>query len=187
MTLDLHVLSAPNLAFPLQAEDYAAKPVPSLEEFEKLWAVWDTVTRLMIPREEILSKPINLRNCCLFYFGHIPTFLDNHLTKATDGPLTDPKTYQQTFERGIDPDVDDPEKCHAHSEIPDAWPPVEEIFAFQDQVRARLRSLYKSNKVEGDSKLGRAVWLGFEHEGKLFLRACQLRQRLLTFIPSHAS
>ena len=151
--------------FPLKAEQYAAQPVPSLAEFEQLWASWDLVTRYMIPEDDLLSKPIKLRNCCLFYLGHIPTFLDIHLARATDGAPTEPCSYRNIFERGIDPDVDNPENCHAHSEIPDTWPSVEEILDFQNRVRSRVRSLYKNNKAETYRKLGRALWLGFEHEG----------------------
>ena len=168
MSADLHMLSASTFSFSLQAKDYAATAVPTLQEFEQLWAVWDTVTRHMIPKEELLSKPIELRNCCLFYLGHIPAFLDIHLTKATDGIPTDPAIYHQMFERGIDPDVDDPEKCHAHSEIPDTWPPVEKILDFQAKVRSRMISLYKSSRVEEDRTVGRATWLAFEHEGILY-------------------
>lgn len=166
MSADLHMLSAPTFSFPLKAQDYAATAVPTLHEFEQLWAVWD-FTRHMIPEKELLSKPIELRNCCLFYLGHIPAFLDIHLTKATDGIPTNPGIYHQMFERGIDPDVDDPENCHAHSEIPDTWPPVQEILDFQARVRSRMRSLYQSNNVREDRKVGRATWLAFEHEGKL--------------------
>ena len=185
MSVDLHLLSVPTFSFPLQAKDYAATAVPTLHEFEQLWAVWDTVTRHMIPKEELLSKPIELRNCCLFYLGHIPAFLDIHLTKATDSIPTDPAIYHQIFERGIDPDVDDPEKCHAHSEIPDTWPPVEEILEFQAQVRRRMRSLYGSNQVNEDRRIGRATWLAFEHEGRNFRHSYDIIMILTAF--SHAS
>lgn len=161
------MLSKSNITFPLEAEQYAAQPVPSLEEFEQLWASWDLVTRHMIPEDELLTKPINLRNCYLFYLGHIPTFLDIHLARATDGLPSEPSSYRNIFQRGIDPDVDNPEYCHAHSEIPDTWPPVQEILNFQAIVRNRVRLLFKNKKVETDRKLGRALWLGFEHEGML--------------------
>ena len=49
------------------------------------------------------------------------------MARATGGQPTDPNFYWQIFERGIDPDVDNPEQCHAHSEAPDEWPPVEQI------------------------------------------------------------
>lgn len=165
MDVDLHVLSAPKFSFPLDVDSYAAEPVPSLEEFQQLWAAWDTITRHMIPEEELLSKPINLRNCCLFYMGHIPTFLDIYITGAIHQPATDPAYFRDIFERGIDPDVDDPEKCHKHSEIPDTWPAIDKIFAFQSRVRGRLKSLYKSGLIQKNRKLARSLWLSFEHEG----------------------
>ena len=37
----------------------------------------------MIPSEMLFDKPIDLRHICLFYLGHIPTFSDIHLSKAT--------------------------------------------------------------------------------------------------------
>ena len=165
---DIHLLSPATFIYPLKPEQYASKPVPSLQEFEQLWAAWDLVTRWMIPHEELLSKPIKLRNCCLFYLGHIPNFLDVHLTRATDGVPTKPSHYNSIFERGIDPDVDNPEQCHAHSEIPDTWPPVEEILTFQGRVRDRARALYKSDTAGIDRRLGRALWISFEHEGEHF-------------------
>lgn len=166
MPLDIHALSASTAAFPFEPERYAAKPIPSLEEFEHLWKVWDIVTRDMLPEKELLSKPIKLRNCCLFYLGHIPTFLDLHLSRATDEGPTEPNAYRTIFERGIDPDVDNPEKCHAHSEIPDTWPPAEEIIAFQEDVRSRARSIYAA-KLDQGPRIGRALWIAFEHEGQL--------------------
>lgn len=59
----------------MNPSQYAAHPVPTLDEFQSLWTAWDTVTKTMIPREELWSKPIKLRNALIFYLGHIPTFL----------------------------------------------------------------------------------------------------------------
>ena len=169
MAPDLHLVSKPKFNYPLKVDEYAAQPVPTLDEFEKVWAAWDLVTRQMIPEQELLSKPIKLRNCCLFYLGHIPAFLDIHLTRATGDAPTNPGFYHQMFERGIDPDVDNPENCHAHSEIPDEWPPIIEILTYQARVRTRARSLYRSNVTEIDRKIGRALWIGFEHESRLIV------------------
>ena len=164
MLADLHLVAKPAFSFSLKVDEYAAQPVPSLQEFEQIWLAWDIVTRHMIPQEELLSKPIKLRNCCLFYLGHIPTFLDIHLTRATGEAATKP-LYNHIFERGIDPDVDNPEDCHAHSEIPDEWPPIAEILDFQERVRDRTRSLFHGIGLEANRKLGRAMWIAFEHEG----------------------
>lgn len=118
----------------------------------------------MIPEEELLDKPIKLRNACIFYLGHIPTFMDIHLTRATHGKPTEPSHYPQIFERGIDPDVDDPEQCHSHSEIPDSWPPAPEIIDFQSRVRIRVQKLYASGQAVNDRSIARAMWLSYEHE-----------------------
>lgn len=134
----------------------------------------------MIPESQLLSKPIHLRNVCLFYLGHIPAFLDKQVTRgaagdgassssavaATVAAPTEPAHFETLFERGIDPDVDNPALCHAHSEIPDEWPPLEQILAYQHNVRARVEALYLANGVRDQSRrMKRALWLGFEHEG----------------------
>lgn len=174
MSADLHLVSKQTFSYPLTPSEYAAQPVPSLHEFEQLWAAWDIVTRHMIPKEELLSKPIKLRNCCLFYLGHIPTFLDIHLARATTDAPTTPSSYRHIFERGIDPDVDNPENCHAHSEIPDEWPPLAEILDYQERVRNRTRSLFRVKGLVANRKLGRALWIGFEHEGGTLLTSLRL-------------
>lgn len=158
------MLNRPPAMFATAPEQYAAHPVPSLEEWNSLWTVWDTVTRQMIPDEELNEKPIKLRNACIFYLGHIPTFLDMKIVEGTKLPPTDPAYYTQIFERGIDPDVDNPEQVHAHSEVPDEWPPLNEILQYQDRVRQRVADLYKTGKAYDDAWTGRVMWLGFEHE-----------------------
>ncbi|CEL04617.1 hypothetical protein ASPCAL05745 [Aspergillus calidoustus] len=160
----LHMLHSAALRLPTSPSQFAASPIPSLEEFQSLWTAWDLATKAMIPQEELLSKPIKLRNSLIFYLGHIPTFSDIHLTRALRGKPTDPKSYQLIFERGIDPDVDDPEKCHSHSEIPDEWPSRSDILEYQDRVRNRLQSVLQRPSLSPDRTLGEALWIGFEHE-----------------------
>ncbi|KAF2020110.1 hypothetical protein BU24DRAFT_341702 [Aaosphaeria arxii CBS 175.79] len=160
----LHLISKPQVCFPSGPADYATRPVPSMQDWEQLWAAWDAVTRTMIPEEELSSKPIKLRNTCIFYLGHIPTFLDIHLSRGTDEEPTEPRDFRRIFERGIDPDVDNPEQCHSHSEIPDEWPPLEAILKFQSEVRRRTEELYSSGAAYSDKRVSRALWIGMEHE-----------------------
>lgn len=160
----LHLVSKPRVFFPLHPEAYANKPVPTMSDWDGLWVAWDAVTRDMIPKEELLSKPIKLRNACIFYLGHIPTFLDIHISRGTKSKPTEPSYYRQIFERGIDPDVDNPELCHSHSDIPDSWPPVQDILRFQRAVRDRVRKLYESGISQINRRVGRALWIGYEHE-----------------------
>ncbi|OBT47156.1 hypothetical protein VE00_03082 [Pseudogymnoascus sp. WSF 3629] len=161
---NIHMLTKRAKPFLLHPSQYALTPTPTLEDWRGLWSTWDTVARGMIPNNELLAKPIKLRNACIFYLGHIPTFLDMQLSKATGVPLCEPSHYPQIFERGIDPDVDNPDNCHAHSEIPDQWPPVEEILEYQAQVRRKVEGLYASGASESSRKVGRSLWIGLEHE-----------------------
>lgn len=158
----MYLLTKSTMPFDTDPKVYASSTAPTFEDWKGLWSVWDTVTRKMIPNEELVEKPIKLRNACIFYLGHIPTFLDMQLKKVTNEPLCEPSTYPAIFERGIDPDVDNPELCHSHSEIPEEWPPFDEILSYQDKVRNKVQSLYASGNIPRN--LGRALWLGFEHE-----------------------
>ena len=160
----LHLLSPAKIDFPLKANQYAKGPVPTVSDWHTLWAVWDAVTRAMVPRGELLEKPIKLRNNLIFYLGHIPAFADIHYTKATGAKPTDPAYYHSLFERGIDPDVDNPEICHAHSEIPDTWPPLEEMLGYQARVRSRVVDSYASGDAISNRRLARGLWLAYEHE-----------------------
>jgi formylglycine-generating enzyme required for sulfatase activity len=145
--------------------------VPSLAEWQNLWAAWDLVTLRMIPPVMLHQKPIDLRHKCLFYIGHIPTFLDMLMSKALGEPNTEPKSYTTVFERGIDPHVDDPDHCHSHSEVPEAdedWPILSDILEFRDRVRARLLRLYEdlaSGKRTINRNIARMLVMTLEHEG----------------------
>lgn len=68
------------------------------------------------------------------------------------------------FERGVDPDVENPELCHRHSDIPDTWPPLLDIIQYQDRVRSRVTSLITSGEADSNRNVGRSLWLAFEHE-----------------------
>ncbi|KAK6065870.1 duf323 domain protein [Seiridium cupressi] len=161
----LHLLTKPTtMPFSLEPARYAGSVAPTLDDWDALWSTWDTVTRRMLPNEELLDKPIKLRNACIFYLGHIPTFLDIQLTKTTKQPPTNPASYCAIFERGIDPDVDNPELCHSHSEIPDEWPQLAEILQYQNDVRARLIGLYSGGTEQISRHVARAIWVAFEHE-----------------------
>ncbi|CAE6503684.1 unnamed protein product [Rhizoctonia solani] len=152
-------------------------PVPTRHEWAESWKVvrrltgaWDAITIGMIPPEMLHQKPIDLRHKCLFYLGHIPAFLDIHLTRLLNEKHTEPEYFKDIFERGIDPHVDDPTQIHPHSEVPEKdedWPALEEILSFRDRVRARLMRLYddfESGKKALTRTIGRVLWMTFEHE-----------------------
>ncbi|WWC86788.1 uncharacterized protein L201_001667 [Kwoniella dendrophila CBS 6074] len=144
--------------------------VPTWNDWVDLWKFWDHITLQMIPKEMLHQKPIDLRHICLFYTGHIPTFLDIHLTRLTKGAHTEPEYFKTIFERGIDPDVDDPTKCHDHSEVPmseEDWPSLVEILDFRDRVRLRLKGIYNelsTGKKPFTRHTGRVLFMTYEHE-----------------------
>lgn len=156
--------------------------IPSLHQWQQLWRSWDLVTQTMLDQRTMLfERPIALRHPFIFYLGHIPCFLDLQLSRHdVDGlGLTEPAQFSEIFERGIDPDMDDPTQCHPHSEVPDnddGWPSIDAIMAYQQRVRNRLQRVLLLWEAEGYNaavepkkkicrrRAERAVWMAFEHE-----------------------
>ncbi|KAH7885435.1 hypothetical protein F5I97DRAFT_1811346 [Phlebopus sp. FC_14] len=174
----LWLLERPPFMFPLLTSPAASlEPsinqfgVPTIEDWEDMWSAWDFITLRMIPPSMLFQKPIDLRHICLFYLGHIPTFLDIHLSRLLQEPHTEPEEFKYIFERGIDPNVDDPTQCHSHSEVPqkdEDWPSLGNILAFRLRVRERVRKLYtdiSTGKIPLTRKIGRVLFMTFEHEG----------------------
>lgn len=72
--------------------------VPAVQDWHNMWTAWDFITRRMIPDSMLFQKPIDLRHICLFYLGHIPTFLDIHLSRLLGEPHTEPEDFKYIFE-----------------------------------------------------------------------------------------
>ena len=89
------------MAQPTRPSEYAAHPVPSIEDFQSLWTTWDIVTKTMIPREDLLSKPIKLRNALVFYLGHIPTFFGVSSCTSLNPPSTFLTISRYPFDSGL--------------------------------------------------------------------------------------
>ncbi|ODM16218.1 hypothetical protein SI65_08217 [Aspergillus cristatus] len=120
----------------------------------------------MIPNEALHEKPIPLRNHWKLYEKQKLTDKQRgHPSLPRNQRTIEPVYYQTIFERGIDPDVDNPDNCHDHSEVPDTWPSLDEILSFRQKVCARIEALYQTDKPWSDRTIGRALWIGFEHEG----------------------
>ncbi|KAF8160867.1 C-type lectin protein [Crassisporium funariophilum] len=177
----LHVLEKPTFVYPplsstisqsfAASQDGSSGNIPTLADWKTLWATWDLITLQMIPEAMLHQKPIDLRHKCLFYIGHIPTFLDMLIHKSIGGGPSEPKYFWDIFERGIDPHVDDPDHCHNHSEVPDNdedWPTLDTIIAFRDRVRLRLTHLYEelaTGKRTLTRNIARTLAMTHEHEG----------------------
>ncbi|KAI8370668.1 uncharacterized protein BYT42DRAFT_617200 [Radiomyces spectabilis] len=155
--------------------------VPTLQEWQQLWRSWDHVTRTMLDHKTMLfERPIALRHPFIFYLGHIPGFLDILLTRhKVDGqPLTEPAHFADIFERGIDPDMDDPTQCHPHSEVPTNdtdWPSINDMMRYQQNIRNRLERIllqWETEHCDNEEwmamperqRKARITWMCFEHE-----------------------
>ncbi|KAI0655264.1 C-type lectin protein [Cubamyces menziesii] len=180
-TVTLHILERPALTYPLLTSSPAtslnpsANPfsIPSLSEFELDWATWDLITSGMIPATLLHSKPIDLRHKPLFYIGHLPTFANILLSRLVGARPVGPRHYLTTFERGIDPIVDDPEgACHSHSEVPERdedWPTLQEVLAYRDEVREKVIKRIYDEMVRGERpltrRMARTLMMVLEHDG----------------------
>lgn len=163
---DLHLVQKPPFFFPLlpQNAEESNLAVPSLDEFRELWTAWDLVTKTMIPKNLLLVKPISLRHPFIFYKGHIPAFFDTKISQHFKLPLTEPVEYADIFERGIDPDVDEPSKCHNHSRVPAQWPSEVDVTSYAERVRSRAISIIEEKRSSVDKRWGRILSMAFEHE-----------------------
>ncbi|GAA6013912.1 hypothetical protein JCM11491_000470 [Sporobolomyces phaffii] len=206
----LYLVERPTVFFPSsQALKYlgASQPakakndfgVPSLAEWETMFRAWNWLTHEIIPASLRFAKPIPLRHVPLFYVGHAPAFRDIHLSRYFNEPLTGPAHFADIFERGIDPDVEDQTKIgHWHSEVPQSekdWPKFEEIVAYEERVRDRVRRVYEEYEGKWERKLARVLMMVFEHEMMHFetlfyiaLQACKnLNLPIGTAVPDFPS
>jgi len=137
------------------------------ERFQRAWARTDALFGLVAP-DAILSRPISLRHPFIFYVGHLPAFAWNHLCRGVLGRSSFQPYFDEIFERGIDPDVDDPAQCHAHPEVPDRWPDLGDVIAYRDLVREAVLELLPEveNHAATDvmAKHGRVCSMVIEHE-----------------------
>lgn len=144
--------------------------VPSQQAWNQLWQSWDVVTQTVLTRGMMFERPIALRHFFIFYVGHIPAFLDIQLSRVLNESYTEPAEYANIFERGIDPDMDNPSICNSHSEVPanlDDWPMVEDIIDYSIRVRGRLQILMHqcaTGECGMTKRLARIIWMTFEHE-----------------------
>jgi len=120
------------------------------EAWKQVDAVFGTLPATSVT-QILLLKPIDLRHPFLFYMGHLPAFAWNRynsrLLPEDALPIQPPltlemlSTFAKLFERGMDPDVDDPTRCHWHSQVPstaEEWPPVFQVAAYRDYIRQDL-------------------------------------------------
>ena len=95
----------------------------------------DSLFGLLKP-ESFYSRPIPERHRLIFYLGHLEAFDWNLICRKTLGVDSRSQQFDTLFEFGIDPPVG-----QAAVDQPSDWPGMEEIHAYNRQVRARIDEL----------------------------------------------
>jgi len=158
------------------------------------WAYSDRIFDLLREENEANSnaspptlamylKPIDLRHPFIFYLGHLPAFASKHIllgfveqdADAKEIPVRDERIgiFEEIFDRGMDPNVDDPSKCHPHSGVPISWPSVQEVLSYRTQVRQHV--LQKMPSILGRTdrlmaQKGRVFSMVAEHDYMVGIR-----------------
>ena len=107
------------------------------ERLLRTWQRTDLIFSTLRP-EAFLARPIALRHPFIFYVGHLPAFAWIHICGGILGRPSFAPALDDMFSRGIDPDVDDPERCHDHPEVPERWPDLDTVLAYRDRVRGAV-------------------------------------------------
>ena len=135
--------------------------------FKTLWERTDRLLALIAP-SAVLDRPIALRHPFIFYVGHLPAFAWNQVCRGLLGRPSFNARFDEMFDRGIDPDVDDPTRVHAHPEVPDTWPDLADVHAYRDRVREAILTAIDEVADAPVGRVmatnGRALLLALEHE-----------------------
>jgi ergothioneine biosynthesis protein EgtB len=107
------------------------------ERLRAAWARTDQIFDILAP-DAWLAQPISLRHPFIFYVGHLPAFAWNHVCAGVLQRPAFNAAFDDLFSRGIDPDVDDPTRCHDHPDVPDQWPASPAVLGYRDRVRAAV-------------------------------------------------
>jgi ergothioneine biosynthesis protein EgtB len=137
------------------------------QRFEAVWQRTDRLLALVAP-DAFRERPIALRHPFVFYLGHLPAFAWSHVCRRLLGrPAFNPR-FDEIFDRGIDPDVDDPARCHAHPAVPAQWPEMPAVLAYRNRIRdailASLDEIDLGSATPRAAEHDRVVSMVLEHE-----------------------
>jgi iron(II)-dependent oxidoreductase len=107
------------------------------QELEVARSQTDQLFELLDPGA-LYDRPIAERNRIVFYLGHLEAFDWNHLGRRCLDLPSFHATFDNLFERGIDPDPG-----QLPSDVPSDWPSIEEVRDYNVKVRSRLDDLWE--------------------------------------------
>lgn len=137
------------------------------ERLQRAWQRTDLIFSTLKP-EAFLAQPISLRHPFIFYVGHLPAFAWIHICGGTLARPPFAPAFDDMFSRGIDPDVDDPEQCHDHPDVPERWPEIDTVLGYRDRVRAAvlasIDAVAERSSADPMARNGRVFSMVVEHE-----------------------
>mmetsp|Transcript_36223 Transcript_36223/g.144877 ORF Transcript_36223/g.144877 Transcript_36223/m.144877 type:complete len:392 (+) Transcript_36223:268-1443(+) len=85
--------------------------------------------------------------------------------------------YDYMFQRGIDPDVDDPTKCHDHPEMPPQWPERSRVVEYRNRVRETLRDNDRMHQLDSMGMADMSIEHDLMHIETLLYMVLQLDKK----------
>lgn len=162
-------------------------PTSLWDELESAWAFSDVLFDL-VPNDRMLERPIPLRHPVLFYAGHLPAFAWRMLCSTVLGLESRNAAFEDLFEFGIDPE----EGEEIPVVDPSAWPALDDVLAWRDEVRDLIRA-NREQLGEGDvrpqTRGSQMLQVVLEHElmhhETLLYMLHELPSRMLRCGPQH--
>ncbi len=111
-----------------------------------------------LSEEALYSRPIALRQPCIFYLGHLPAFAWNQIFRGVMKRASFSESFDCLFERGIDPDD--------LSSLMDSkleWPRLDQVINYGQRVEGELVGLLNSNEYFENKRLEQALQMVLEH------------------------
>lgn len=102
------------------------------EALERCWADTDALFGRVA---DWGACPIDVRHPFCFYRGHLASFAKLKLL-----PELEPTAEDVAYSRGIDPDVEEPSRCHSHPKAPLCWPSKAGMKAYVAAVRKLIKN-----------------------------------------------
>ena len=169
---------------PLADSDAAACRDRILEHFHQTCDRYEQLFEILKCDEAFYKKPIALRHPLIFYFGHTATFFINKLMLVGLVTRRINPVFESMFAIGVDEmSWDDMNDAHYD------WPPVAEVRAYRDQVRATVDEIIRKAPLTQPIDWTNPWWailMGIEHERiHLETSSVLIRQQQLDFVQPH--
>ena len=119
-------------------------PSKILSNLKEGWKLADLLFGSVLKVTAMMQRPIDLRHPFIFYVGHLTAFEKNQIFKMILNQTSETEHFDDLFERGIDPMVDDPTICHKHSADVNhsMWPSLEELMNYQENTRRMIENSF---------------------------------------------